>query len=586
MNRALDRLTANASEFAYKKGDLVFGETQGALLGLGTDRHAVTVASSRSGKGVGVIIPNLKLWPHNALVIDPKGEAAEATYADRKKLGHNVYVLDPFKRAKVPAAVRARYNPLDELDLNSPTIREDIETISDGIVMRPDPKASHWDDGAVALISGLIAYVLQTKPKDRQNLPEVRSYLRSQDRLGEAYEVMKTLEGCGGLAEAGAAALDAKESSYYISNADKNTRWLDSEPMREVLSGSSFSMNDLKAKKITVFLVLPANYLGQHGRFLRLFVRCGIDAMARVDKGEKCLFMLDEFFALGYIDEIAKATGLMAGYGLQMWVFLQNLGQLTDLYGRDGTQNFFGNADLHQFFGSMDGETLDFTSQRLGAYTESDLPDAPPMPGGGHVWTHGSTGDAQIQANIDHARMASARHQMQKAYTEHEKMAGRLIGRPRFSADQLAHIVRKPAPDQIAVGQIVFTHGLKPVYCQLSPFWELDKLLKSKPSVVDLNAEPDAPEEKPLKQRWWESDDKFRDRREKQRNGGHDIYTFRGRRAYMKDPKTVPHSDWVKQKYADDVSEVRKVTRQFLSWGAGLSLFAAFFLYLVYFGNP
>ena len=83
------------------------------------------------------------------------------------------------------------------------------------------------------------------------------------------------------------------------------------------------SIADLKDKDTTVFLVLPANYLGQHGRFLRLFVRAGIEAMAKeTETGElrdkQCLFMLDEFFSLGRIDEIAKASGLMRGYGLQL----------------------------------------------------------------------------------------------------------------------------------------------------------------------------------------------------------------------------------------------------------------------------
>lgn len=502
MDRALARLVATASSYSYEAGDFVIGETQGALLGVKSDRHAITTATTRAGKGVGVIIPNLMLWPHNALVIDPKGEAVNATATLRKNFGQKSHVLDPFGESDVAESMRATFNPLQELDVNSPTIREDIETISDGIVMRPDPHAAHWDDGAQALISGLIAYLLLTQPKEQQNLPELRRIIRSTDRLGKAYEVMKTLDGCGGLAEAGASALSAKEGDYFRSNADKNTRWLDSKPMADALMSSSFSMNDIKAGNVSVYLVLPANYLAQHGRFLRLFVRMGIDAMAKVKGDRKCLFILDEFYSLGYIDEIAKAAGLMAGYGLQMWVFLQNLGQLIDLYGREGAQTFFGNADVQQFFAAMDEQSLEHISGRLGAYTESDIPQAPARPSGG---SPPSLGDPTFDL---HNQLGAARatNQMQRAYDAHQESFGRLVGRPRFTPDQIARLIEKPAPDEIAKGQIVFTHGLKPLYCQLSPFWKLNELASHQPTTINLEAEAQEaakPKADPFEGKYW-----------------------------------------------------------------------------------
>lgn len=572
MQRALETLTANASDYGYKEGQFVIGATQDALLGVATDRHAVTCASSRSGKGVAVIIPNLMLWPHNALVIDPKGEALNATHAHRKKRGQKVHALDPFGHADVPDDLRASYNPLDELDLNSDSIREDIEAISDGLVLRPDPSSSHWDDGAVALISGLIAYVMLTQDKEKQNLVTVRHIITDQRHDGlfnETVMKMVDVEGCGGLARAGAAAAMAKEGGYFISNAEKNTRWLDSAPMQRLLRKSTFRLADLKLAKASVFLVLPANYLGQHGRFLRLFVRCGIDAMARHKGKGKCLFMLDEFFALGYIDEIAKSAGLMAGYGLQMWIFLQDLGQLNQLYGKDGGQTFFGNADVHQFFGGMDGETLNFTSQRLGAYTESDLPDAPPLPGGGFVWEQKHGLDADRVNMINRRNMQQATHQMQVEYNDHEKMAGRLIGRPRFSPDEIARIIRKPAPDEIAIGQIVFTHGLKPLYCQLAPFWELDKLKANKPSRPEKTPEPtEEPKPKHAPRKWWESKRRYNNR---VRWFGYDISTIWGLRGYLNDPRTGSNFE-LERTYQQDKRRVIEKGQFYLFWAGVLGL--------------
>lgn len=192
---------------------------------------------------------------------------------------------------------------------------------------------------------------------------------------------MQNLEGCAGLCQSGFSAFTAKEGEYFISNAEKNTRWLDSEGMKNALVNSSFALSDLKNGNASIYLVLPANYLGQHGRFLRLFVRCAIEEMARRTssgdlRGKQCLFLLDEFFSLGYIDEIAKAAGLMRGYGLQLWPVLQDLGQLQTLYGREGADTFFGNADIHTFFGNTDQTTLEYISRAIGNRYESGMMDA------------------------------------------------------------------------------------------------------------------------------------------------------------------------------------------------------------------
>lgn len=370
-------------KYPYKAGYLYLGVTPllRRPVGVKTERHAITIAGAGAGKGACVIIPNLKRWRGNALIVDPKGEAAEATASHRAAMGQAVHVLDPFGSAKVPDRFKASYNPLASLDPKSPTIKEDIEAISDGIVMRPDPKASHWDDGAQAILSGLIAYaVLKLEPAKR-NLVELRAIQRDATRIAKVMGEMRDLEGCAGLCQSGFSAFAAKEGEYFISNAEKNTRWLDSEGMKNALTGSSFSLSALKSGKATVYLVLPANYLGQHGRFLRLFVRCAIEEMSKkTAKGKlrdaQCLFLLDEFFSLGYIDEISKAAGLMRGYGLQLWPILQDLGQLQTLYGREGADTFFGNADVHSFFGNTDQLTLEYISRAIGNRYEKGLMDA------------------------------------------------------------------------------------------------------------------------------------------------------------------------------------------------------------------
>lgn len=479
----------NPAAYPYESGSLFLGQHDGQEIGIKTERHALTIAGAGAGKGVSVIIPNLLKWSHNALVIDPKGEAAEATAEAREKMGQAVHVLDPFGSSNVPDRFRASYNPLDEIDPDGLTVREDIESISDGIVMRGDASASHWDDGAQSVISGLIAYVISTMAKSRRNLIQVRKILMDEDSLAEAMQFMKTMDECAGLCREAYAAIMAKEGGYFVSNAQKNTKWLDSRGMAVALATSSFSLSDLKTGKASIFLVLPANYLGQHGRFLRLFVRCGIEAMAKKTpsgalRQEQCLFLLDEFFSLGYIDEISKAAGLMRGYGLQLWPILQDLGQLVTLYGREGSQTFFGNADLHQFFGNTDQMTLEVMASLTGKVTVEEVGDAPnaPIIGGGQsmlgaaagqsrdsttralgaMWAAGMGGLEQLSASA-----SQADHQNKMAAYQ-QKMS--TVGRERMSPEQLAKLVQR-RNDVVSDHMFCLAYGSEKLLVKPAPFF-------------------------------------------------------------------------------------------------------------------
>ena len=507
--------TAPPSDYPYKRGKFFIGgyldgQGQQHFVGIQSDRHAITVGGSRTGKGVSVIIPNLRLWPHNVLVIDPKGEAASLTYETREAMGQAVHVIDPFNAAKVPSRLRAQYNPLDWLDPKSVTIKEDIQTITDGLVMRSDKNAEHWDGGAGRIISGLIAYVLMTAPEESRNLLEVRRIIRNMDRFDAAIEAMRDMEGCGGLAESGASAAHAKEGGYFVSGADKNTEWLDSEAMQFTLGGSSFSLDDLKRGNASVYLVLPPKRIAQGGRFLRLFVRCAIDAMMTEmpdgsDKGESCLFLLDEFFALGYINEVAVSAGLMAGYGLQMWPILQDIGQLTKLYDRDGAETFFGNADLQQFFGNSDFETLEFISRRIGNFNVDDLPDEP---------VEDRTETNRLRKEYEdtkrkypnqigkrqgiHARAEMERNIANEIYKRNlarfQTEASRVLGRPRMTPDQIAALVRRREGDAVARKQVAFVEGLRPLVCDLTPFFEWDATPSERPSPSKVMPQPVRPQ--------------------------------------------------------------------------------------------
>ena len=354
---------------------------------LDIERNLVTFAPSRSGKGATQIIPNLLHWTHNALVIDPKGEAAEATAEAREAMGQAVHVLDPFETCNVPARFRARLNLLDEIDPNDRNAFRQINAMADGMVMRHSTEAGHWDDGALKLVAGFIAHVLSAPNVERRNLVTMRQWLAepNSESFGDLIDDMSENTACGRLAigAAGKLTKTGTEAGHFLSGANGNTEWIDDPFMQTCLAESTFKLSDLKRKPMTVFLVLPFDALETYGRFLRLFVRMALYHMMQKMpdgslKGERCLFILDEFFSLGKIGEIQKAVGGLPGFNLHLWPFLQDYNQLIELYSRDSAGTFFANADFAFFYGVNDPDTAEYVSKGAGRITESDLKIKPP----------------------------------------------------------------------------------------------------------------------------------------------------------------------------------------------------------------
>ena len=346
------------------------------------ERNLLTMATSRSGKGVTQIIPNLLRWQHSALVIDPKGEAAEATAEAREAMGQAVHVLDPFETCNVDKRFRARLNLLDEINPNDANAFRQISAMADGLIMRHSTEAGHWDGGAQEVIAGFLAHVISDKNPAARNLVSMRQLLTEPDpeKFGGTVDDMANNKACGRLPITGAGKLTktGTESGHFLSGAVSNTKWIDDPFMQTCLSESTFKLSDLKQKPTTIFLVLPFDALADYGRFLRLFVRMALYHMMQKMpdgslKGERCLFILDEFFSLGNIKEISKSVGGMPGYNLHLWPFLQDYNQLVDLYGRDGAGTFFGNSDFTFFYGINDPDTAQYVSKECGLVTESDL---------------------------------------------------------------------------------------------------------------------------------------------------------------------------------------------------------------------
>jgi type IV secretory pathway TraG/TraD family ATPase VirD4 len=146
---AIERFGFPRSDF---EGRVFIGEGfdwKRSSLGYADDRHVCLASGSRGGKGVGVIVPNLCIWPGSCIVVDPKGENATVTARRRGDgseyaigLGQKVCVLDPYGEVQLPASLKARYNPLDAIDPESDFAVDDAARIAAALIVvesRTDP---------------------------------------------------------------------------------------------------------------------------------------------------------------------------------------------------------------------------------------------------------------------------------------------------------------------------------------------------------------------------------------------------------------------------------------------------------------
>jgi type IV secretion system protein VirD4 len=371
---------ANASQVKNSLGGaagLIVGRENrkgGQLLRYAGQAHLLTIAPTRSGKGVGAIIPNLLTADRSVLCIDPKGENARITARARSRFGQ-VYVLDPFEISGQPSAA---FNPLAGLDSDSLDLAEDAALLADALVHDPPGQVgeAHWNEEARALIAGLILYVVCEEPAPTRTLATVRELLTlSPADFAATLKIMQETMGAGGLIRRAANRHQGKserEASGVLSSAQRHTHFLDSARINLTMASSDFRFADLKKAKATVFLVLPPERLDAYSRWLRLMVAQAIHDLARspARPATPVLFLLDEFAALGRLEPVERAFGLMAGYGLQLWPILQDMHQLWSTYGeRAGT--FVSNAGLVQIFNVADVETASWVSKSIGATTMS-----------------------------------------------------------------------------------------------------------------------------------------------------------------------------------------------------------------------
>ncbi|MES0008947.1 MULTISPECIES: conjugal transfer protein TraG [unclassified Mesorhizobium] len=353
---------------------VVLGRFDGAYLRHDGPEHVLCFAPTRSGKGVGLVVPSLLTWPSSAVVHDIKGENWQLTAGFRARHGR-VLLFDPTNPKS------SSYNPLLEVRRGEWEVR-DVQNIADILV---DPEGSlerrnHWEKTSHALLVGAILHVLYAE-RDK-TLAGVAGFLSDPKRPIESTlsAMMKTAH----LGEAGPHPVIASAARELLNKSDNERSGVLSTAMSflglyrdpvvaEVTRRCDWRISDLiDEHPTTLYLVVPPSDINRTKPLIRLILnqigrRLTEDLQVRA-KGQRLLLMLDEFPALGRLDFFESALAFMAGYGLKSFLIAQSLNQIERAYGANNS--ILDNCHVRVSFATNDERTAKRVSDALGTATE------------------------------------------------------------------------------------------------------------------------------------------------------------------------------------------------------------------------
>lgn len=354
---------------------VVLGRYDHANLRHDGPEHVLCFAPTRSGKGVGLVVPSLLTWPGSAIVHDIKGENWQLTAGFRAKHGRAL-LFDPTNTKS------SAYNPLLEVRRGEWEVR-DVQNIAD-ILVDPEgslEKRNHWEKTSHALLVGAILHVLYAE--DDKTLAGVAAFLSDPKRPIESTlaAMMKTAH----LGEAGPHPVIASAARELLNKSDNERSGVLSTAMSflglyrdpvvaEVTRRCDWRITDIVGDKrpTTLYLVVPPSDINRTKPLIRLILnqvgrRLTEDLQAKEGR-HRLLLMLDEFPALGRLDFFESALAFMAGYGLKSFLIAQSLNQIEKAYGANNS--ILDNCHVRVSFATNDERTAKRVSDALGTATE------------------------------------------------------------------------------------------------------------------------------------------------------------------------------------------------------------------------
>jgi type IV secretion system protein VirD4 len=353
---------------------VVLGRLGGRYLRHDGPEHVLCFAPTRSGKGVGLVIPTLLTWPYSTIVHDIKGENFQLTSGWRAQFG-SVLLFDPTNPAS------AAYNPLLEIRKGDSEVR-DAQNIAD-ILVDPEgalERRNHWEKTSHSLLVGAILHVLYAEAD--KTLAGVANFLSDPSRPIEA--TLNAMLATPHLGERPHPVVAS--SARELLNKSENERsgvlsttmsflGLYRDPVVAKVTGrSDWHIRDLvdQGRPISLYLVVPPSDIARTKPLMRLVLnqigRRLTESLDTDRRRQKLLLMLDEFAALGRLDFFESQLAFMAGYGIRSFLITQSLNQLERAYGPNHA--ILDNCHIRIAFSTNDERTAKRVSDALGTATE------------------------------------------------------------------------------------------------------------------------------------------------------------------------------------------------------------------------
>jgi type IV secretion system protein VirD4 len=303
--------------------------------------HVCVIAPTRSGKGVGVVIPTLLTWPDSVVVMDIKGENFRLSAGRRKQLSNIVLKFDP------TAPDSCHFNPFDEVPIGTEDEWGDIDNIATSLLDprgRGAPMDSHWDRQGVGWVGAVIYHLLKKEnDKTLRGLATLISGAADKSGISATITRIRDANTHSTVGQEMQMMLDKSpnERSGIISTVQGFLKIYRDPRIAAATSRSDFRIADLMnyQKPVSLYLVIPVKDMDRLQPLLRLVLNQIVKGLTPRMEGDKArwklLLMLDEFCVLGHMEMLSKMLPFVPGYGIRACVVAQNLTQIEAAYGRD-----------------------------------------------------------------------------------------------------------------------------------------------------------------------------------------------------------------------------------------------------------
>ena len=348
---------------------IVVGKKGGKFLTFGGSEHCIVEAPTRSGKGVGIVIPNLLSWQASVVVLDVKRENWDATAGFRQKFGQAVYLFNPTD----PEGRTARYNPLGYIDRTDPDqVVIELQKIATMLFVAPERGEPFWTDSARTAFVGVGAYLAVA------DLPftigSIYRLMTTGDTRGYFRKVLDDhaldlSQGCRNALADFTSGADNTFAGIVQTVTSKLSLWLNPR-VDAATEESDFDLRELRTKPMSIYLGVSPDELDRVAPLYNLLFQQLIDLNVRdlpdSDTPLQVLVILDEFARIGRAQVIASAFSYVAGYGIRLLPVIQSRSQLRAVYGEHVANEIVANCGVEVAFTPKELRVANELSERIG----------------------------------------------------------------------------------------------------------------------------------------------------------------------------------------------------------------------------